>query len=514
MNRFFTLLLAASCLTAVGQVTYQYNPDGNADGDIAVGDLQDFLVTYGNPFSPSEIMVGDSSLTYWVEQLSQTIQEQQEMIELLQYGNSKNLAFPDGFGGDFIVLNISDEDYTVPLDKNFFITNQYSQNALPRITVDDIPVFEVDGGTLATSQFGSGSTYIVGGGSVLGYTPIVNASPVVNFSGILVDRGVEPIVVDLLQEDFVVPQGYNLHLMSVYSEGSGSGFAQVDGIELFRMGSNSTMWQNLIGGQVIASGNQTVSLVSTGNLELANLSCYLAPIDHFGGPNNLGDSDDSSASDNSGPCQGEFTVNYHGHDYELVEIGDQCWFAENLQTTTYNNGDSIPYEILGYTGYYEWQQDPSRFDDFCVYGPYVSTSGIKSSVMRPWMGLAYSGFAAMNENLCPVGYRVPKTEDFQTLLGAPLNVSVNRGDLLDTPPWSFGTNLSGFSIRMHGNVTHTQCDDAGQRATLLTSDIAGDQNGSPYMNRLEAYLDGTVRISNGNSFIAWSHGGAIRCLKD
>ena len=63
MNRFFTLLLAASCLTAVGQVTYPYNPDGNADGDIAVGDLQDFLVTYGNPFSPSEIMVGDSTHT-------------------------------------------------------------------------------------------------------------------------------------------------------------------------------------------------------------------------------------------------------------------------------------------------------------------------------------------------------------------------------------------------------------------------------------------------------------------
>ena len=83
MNRFFTLLLAASCLTAVGQVTYPYNPDGNADGDIAVGDLQDFLVTYGNPFSPSEIMVGDSSLTYWVEQLSQTVQEQQEMIDSL-----------------------------------------------------------------------------------------------------------------------------------------------------------------------------------------------------------------------------------------------------------------------------------------------------------------------------------------------------------------------------------------------------------------------------------------------
>ena len=83
MNRFFTLLLAASCLTAVGQVTYPYNPDGNADGDIAVGDLQDFLVTYGNPFSPSEIMVGDSSLTFWIEQVSQTLEQQQALINSL-----------------------------------------------------------------------------------------------------------------------------------------------------------------------------------------------------------------------------------------------------------------------------------------------------------------------------------------------------------------------------------------------------------------------------------------------
>ena len=73
MNRFFTLLLAASCLTAVGQVTYPYNPDGNADGDIAVGDLQDFLGTYGNPFSPSEILVDGETLTTVLTQLQNSI---------------------------------------------------------------------------------------------------------------------------------------------------------------------------------------------------------------------------------------------------------------------------------------------------------------------------------------------------------------------------------------------------------------------------------------------------------
>ena len=43
MNRFFTLFLAASCLTADGQVTYPYNPDGNADSLIGASDIQDLL---------------------------------------------------------------------------------------------------------------------------------------------------------------------------------------------------------------------------------------------------------------------------------------------------------------------------------------------------------------------------------------------------------------------------------------------------------------------------------------
>ena len=54
MNRFFTLLLAASCLTAVGQVEVPWNPDGNADGLIGVEDLQDFLSVYGSTYLITE----------------------------------------------------------------------------------------------------------------------------------------------------------------------------------------------------------------------------------------------------------------------------------------------------------------------------------------------------------------------------------------------------------------------------------------------------------------------------
>ena len=54
MNRFFTLLLAASCLTAVGQNSW--NPDSDANGVIGVGDLQSLLSVYGLNWNPDSIV--------------------------------------------------------------------------------------------------------------------------------------------------------------------------------------------------------------------------------------------------------------------------------------------------------------------------------------------------------------------------------------------------------------------------------------------------------------------------
>ena len=49
MNRFFTLLLAASCLTAVGQTEYPYNPDFDGDGYVQISDLIGFLSFFNQP---------------------------------------------------------------------------------------------------------------------------------------------------------------------------------------------------------------------------------------------------------------------------------------------------------------------------------------------------------------------------------------------------------------------------------------------------------------------------------
>ena len=53
MKRLVAMMMCAVSLGAAAQVTYPYNPDEDGNGQIAVGDLQGILATYGNEFSPS-----------------------------------------------------------------------------------------------------------------------------------------------------------------------------------------------------------------------------------------------------------------------------------------------------------------------------------------------------------------------------------------------------------------------------------------------------------------------------
>ena len=71
MNRFFTLLLAASCLTAAGQTEYPYpyNPDGNNDGYISLNDLLDLLSVYGSEFNAGVLATDSISAVYYTGEL-------------------------------------------------------------------------------------------------------------------------------------------------------------------------------------------------------------------------------------------------------------------------------------------------------------------------------------------------------------------------------------------------------------------------------------------------------------
>ena len=86
MKNFFTLTLCVFTLSITAQepLTYPYNPDEDVNGLIASPDLLGFLGLFGDEFSPSEIMVGDTTLSNWILILNQTLANQQAVIDSLQ----------------------------------------------------------------------------------------------------------------------------------------------------------------------------------------------------------------------------------------------------------------------------------------------------------------------------------------------------------------------------------------------------------------------------------------------
>ena len=138
----------------------------------------------------------------------------------------------------------------------------------------------------------------------------------------------------------------------------------------------------------------------------------------------------SGGSNSSHPCQNETSLNYLGIDYPLVEIGDQCWFGENLNVTQYANGD----DINGTTS--------SGVEGLEVYYPdtvnyYAHQSGFYSCLV-----------AADERNVCPTGYHIPTWRDW-TELASFLGPSRAGYLLKDSLPWG-GPNDYGFSARPIG----------------------------------------------------------------
>ncbi len=96
-----------------------------------------------------------------------------------------------------------------------------------------------------------------------------------------------------------------------------------------------------------------------------------------------------------------------GNVYRNVQIGGQCWMAENLRTTTYRDGTSIPnitdntdWTLLSTGAWCSYDNDP-----------------VNDSIY----GKLYNGFAA-NPDVCPQGWHVPTDTEWQLLeaeLGMP-----------------------------------------------------------------------------------------------
>jgi len=124
-------------------------------------------------------------------------------------------------------------------------------------------------------------------------------------------------------------------------------------------------------------------------------------------------------------------IGYAGVDYSTVQIGDQCWFTENLRTTTYLNGEAIPQNLSDG----DWSSTTSGAMAFYNDGPAY--------------GGLYNWYAVDDaRGLCPSSWHVPTDAEWTILTDHLGGASVAGGQMKTNYGWfngGNGTNSSGFS---------------------------------------------------------------------
>ena len=240
-----------------------------------------------------------------------------------------------------------------------------------------------------------------------------------------------------------------------------------------------------------------------------------------------GDTPETTASWQCGDPLG-----YQGYDYETVQIGEQCWFAENLKAENYRNGDLIP-ALLSDD---EWAT--TNQGAVSVYG---EDAGCDSSSpdLNPCdadqalqaYGRLYNLHAVLDERrLCPNGWHSSSDADWMALeieLGmseSQVNTTGWRGadeggQLKSSSGWAFngnGSNSSGFSALPGGTRYPTPASGveigdfmhAGDDGYWWTS-TTEEMGISGWGRLLYDYFNTVARAT-------WmpNHGMSVRCLKD
>jgi uncharacterized protein (TIGR02145 family) len=136
-------------------------------------------------------------------------------------------------------------------------------------------------------------------------------------------------------------------------------------------------------------------------------------------------------------CRPEIVHDIDGNVYKTIIIENQEWFAENLKTTTYNEGQPIEHVVNNDT----WRSFTNGA--YCWYDNDLSNKNT--------YGAIYNWYAVESGKLCPEGWRVPSDEDWtdltdtwgiQSLAGGAFKA---RGTLDNgTGLWKKSDELSGF----------------------------------------------------------------------
>lgn len=212
-----------------------------------------------------------------------------------------------------------------------------------------------------------------------------------------------------------------------------------------------------------------------------------------------------------------------GNIYKTVVIGSQVWMKENLRTTRYRDGSSIP-NVINYNDWIDRTEE-----GFCWY---------RNDTAYKEMGALYNYYAVIDpRNVCPEGWHVSTDNDWKTLelyLGLPLEDldkigmrGTTQGDMLKSTNGWFnagnGNNITGFSafpsfgrwyisdfeIETDSNGFYTTSD--GSAAFWSPTNYPSENYHYKSIERFLIYNYGG--IGRGGGAFEWA-GAMVRCIKD
>ncbi len=209
-------------------------------------------------------------------------------------------------------------------------------------------------------------------------------------------------------------------------------------------------------------------------------------------------------------CGGQTSLTYDGRTYDLLEIGGQCWFADNLATDQYSNGDPIPTGLDDNT----WQITTSG--SYAIYN--------NDPANEVTYGKLYNWYTAVDtRGLCPTGWHVPTDCEWMYLESSLGMSAVNQetagwrgtnegGALKATTNWASpntgATNSSGFTALPGGyRFANGAYGDVGNYGNWWSSTEIGSND--VWYRSLGYYSSNVYR---GNDYK--QYGFSVRCVKD
>ena len=264
-------------------------------------------------------------------------------------------------------------------------------------------------------------------------------------------------------------------------------------IELYKSGS----WSRDIDANTESNGSYTWNIPDN----ITDASDYQIRI------SNVNDGSIEALSDNF-ELFGTISDN-EGNTYRIIKIGHQWWMKENLKTTHFNSGTSIP--IV--TDQTAWQSLTSISLAYCYYNNSTANGDI--------YGVLYT-WAAANYGICPLGWHLPTDKEWQTL-------EYNIGMSVSDTSYTGWRGTVGKKLKESGTV-HWSSPNTGDDSAGFTALPGGSRDNNGYFGGISnfAYFWTSTSYDSQNAWhrglrdteeIARSSylkrfGRSVRCIKD